>query len=58
MIKIDQIAFENYDKAFEFISGMDGEVEEGSLFYLPFKTGNPAIAASGTSKPCVFHTHP
>ena len=40
MIKIDQIAFENYDKAFDFISEMDGEVEEGSLFYLPFKTGN------------------
>jgi len=40
MIRIDQIPFENYDKAFDFISGMDGEVEEGNLFYLPLKTGN------------------
>ena len=41
MIRIEQqIEFETYDQAFDFISGMDGEVEEGSLFYLPLKTGN------------------
>jgi hypothetical protein len=41
MIRIEQqIEFETYDQVFDFISGMDGEVEEGSLFYLPLKIGN------------------
>jgi len=43
MIRIDQIPFETVDRAFDFISGMDGEVEEGSLFYLPLKKGQPTF---------------